>query len=75
MRANAGEWNLFARRQTIPLLLVEHQRPVRDEEVVVLSAKDDFAIPRRVVDEIFQSLPEAASPVNLVFDACQHVLW
>jgi len=33
-----------------------------------------FSILRRVVDEIFQSLPEAASAVNLVFDACHHVL-
>jgi hypothetical protein len=56
------------------LAVVEHQRPVRDEEIVVLSAVDDFSILRRVIDEIFQSLPEAASAVDLVFDACHHVL-
>lgn len=64
----------FVRQEAhYPLAVVEHQRPIGHEEVVVLRAVDDLACLRRIVDEILQSLPEAASPVDLVFDAYWHV--
>lgn len=56
-----------------PLAVAEHQRPIGHEEVVVLLAVDDLACLRRLIDEVLQPLPEAAGPVDLVFDACWHV--
>ena len=64
----------FVRQEAhYPLAVVEHQRPIGHEEVVVLRAVDDLACLRRIVDKILQPLPEAARPVDLVFNACWHI--